>query len=115
MIHHPHKPPLRVVTKPHTERNDNTYLEGGLARHTTGAWFWPAMLTLSVFRRLSGLRDCFQPCIPHTHAGYVPASMVLRLSPIVRVGVLALLVGVRLLLLVVVGVRQTARRLGRAV
>ena len=32
--HHqkPHSPPLRVVTKPHTESNDNTYIEGGTSK-----------------------------------------------------------------------------------
>ena len=29
----PHRPPLRVVTKPHIESNPNTYIAGGWARH----------------------------------------------------------------------------------
>ena len=108
MIQHPPKPPPRVVTKPHTERSDNTYLEGGQLRHIPVCVLWPAVLTLSVCCWLSGLRDCFRPAIPYTHTGYVPASTHRRQSPIVLVVWLVVL-------LVVVWVQQTARRLGRAV
>ena len=104
----PHTPPLRVVTKPHTERSNNTYLEGGQLRHIPACVLWLAVLTLSVSRWLSGLRDCFRPAIPCTHTGYVPASTHRRQSPIV-------LIVWPCVLVVVVWVQQTARRLGRAV
>jgi hypothetical protein len=79
----PPKPPLKVVTKPHTERSDNTYLEGWALRHTTGQRSRRLGRHAERFPLVSGLRDCFQPAKPHTHAGYVPASIVLRLSPTV--------------------------------
>ena len=110
MTTHPPKPPPRVVTKPHTERSDNTYLEGGLLRHIPVCVLWPAVLTLSVCCRMSGLRDCFRPAIPCTHTEYVPASTVLRLSPIVLVVWPVVVLVVRL---VVVWVQQRPRHVGR--
>ena len=52
----PHTPPPRVVTKPHIERSDNTYIGAGSPRHTPRTYVWRTGVWCRVFVVIPPLR-----------------------------------------------------------